>query len=154
MQISSVYLQKGVNLDLYEKIMSLCMEGYHCSQVIAILMLETIGAESPDLVKALNGLGGGVGLSGNCCGCMTGGACTLAYFGGKGPECQEDPQNREMQKEFVDWFTEEKGSADGSVHCMDILGGDWNKRFELCPDLIAESYLKCMELLNEKGFVE
>ena len=51
-------------MDLYERIIELSSMGYHCSQMIMILTLETIGEENPQLVKALGGLGGGIGY---CC---------------------------------------------------------------------------------------
>ncbi len=54
--------------------------GYHCSQMIMIMTLETIGEENPQLVKALGGLGGGIGYCGDTCGCLTGGACAIGYF--------------------------------------------------------------------------
>ena len=45
-------------MDLYERIMELGSMGYHCSQIIMIMTLETIGEENPQLVKAMGGLGG------------------------------------------------------------------------------------------------
>ena len=39
-------------MDLYERIMELGSMGYHCSQIIMIMTLETIGEENPQLVKA------------------------------------------------------------------------------------------------------
>ena len=59
-------------MDLYERIMELGSMGYHCSQIIMIMTLETIGEENPQLVKAMGGLGGGIGYCGDTCGCLTG----------------------------------------------------------------------------------
>ena len=64
-------------MDLYERIMELGSMGYHCSQIIMIMTLETIGEENPQLVKAMGGLGGGIGYCGDTCGCLTGGACAI-----------------------------------------------------------------------------
>ena len=61
-------------MDLFDRVMELSRYGYFCGQILAILMLETVGEENPGLVKAMGGLNGGVGFSQNCCGCMTGGA--------------------------------------------------------------------------------
>ena len=55
-------------MDLYERIMELGSMGYHCSQIIMIMTLETIGEENPQLVKAMGGLGGGIGYFGDTCG--------------------------------------------------------------------------------------
>ena len=48
-------------MDLYERIIELSSMGYHCSQMIMILTLETIGEENLFFVKAMGGLGGGGG---------------------------------------------------------------------------------------------
>ena len=73
-------------MDLYERIAELGSMGYHCSQMMMIMTLETIGEENPQLVKALGGLGGGIGYCGDTCGCLTGGACAIGYFPGTGGE--------------------------------------------------------------------
>ena len=80
-------------MDLYERIAELGSMGYHCSQMMMIMTLETIGEENPQLVKALGGLGGGIGYCGDTCGCLTGGACAIGYFlGNLAPEEKEDVQ--------------------------------------------------------------
>ena len=77
-------------MDLYERIMELGSMGYHCSQIIMIMTLETIGEENPQLVKAMGGLGGGIGYCGDTCGCLTGSACAIGYFlGNLAPEEKE-----------------------------------------------------------------
>ena len=67
-------------MDLYERIMELGSMGYHCSQIIMIMTLETIGEENPQLVKAMGGLGGGIGYCGDTCGCLTGSAVPSDIF--------------------------------------------------------------------------
>ena len=88
-------------MDLYEKITELGTMGYHCSQMIMIMTLETIGEENPQLVKALGGLGGGIGYCGDTCGCLTGGACAIGYFlGNLAPEEKEDEQMKPAVQEL------------------------------------------------------
>ena len=77
-------------MDLFERVMELSRYGYFCGQILAILMLETLGEDDPLLVKAMGGLNGGVGFSQGCCGCMTGGACLISSFTGKGEETGYD----------------------------------------------------------------
>ena len=77
-------------MDLFDRVMELSRYGYFCGQILAILMLDTVGEENPGLVKAMGGLNGGVGFSQNCCGCMTGGACVISYFTGKGEDTGMD----------------------------------------------------------------
>ena len=41
----------------------------------------------------------------------------------------------------------------GGVDCRDITGGNPAKRVELCPQIIAATYEKCMEILTERGLL-
>ena len=89
-------------MDLYERIIELSSMGYHCSQMIMILTLETIGEENPQLVKALGGLGGGIGYCGDTCGCLTGGACAIGLFlGNLAPQEKEDIQMKPAVQEYI-----------------------------------------------------
>lgn len=92
-------------MDLYERIAELGSMGYHCSQMMMIMTLETIGEENPQLVKALGGLGGGIGYCGDTCGCLTGGACAIGYFlGNLAPEEKEDVQMKPAVQELYQWI--------------------------------------------------
>ena len=51
-------------MDLEERIMELSRYGYACGQILAILLLDTIGEENPALVRCFQGLNGGIGSSG------------------------------------------------------------------------------------------
>ena len=141
-------------MDLMDRIMELSRYGYFCSQILAILLNETIGEEHPDLVKALGGLNGGVGYSQGCCGCMTGGCCLISYFTGKGDDTGMDhPENKTALGEFTRWFTDEMTLYHGGIDCRDITKGNPAKRVEICPQIIADTYTKCMEILSEKGLI-
>ena len=141
-------------MDLFDRIMELSRCGYFCSQILAILLLETLGEENNGLVKAMEGLNGGIGFSGGCCGCMTGGACIISYLTGKGGDTETDhPEHKSAMGEFTGWFTEEMMIDHGGVECRDITKGNPAKRVELCPQIIADTYMKCMEILTEKGLV-
>ena len=92
-------------MDLFDRVLELSRYGYFCGQILAKLMLETIGEENPGLVKAMGGLNGGVGYSQNCCGCMTAGACVISYFTGKGEDTgRDDVHNKPALAEFTQWF--------------------------------------------------
>ena len=138
-------------MDLFDKIMELSRYGYFCGQILAILMLESIGEENPGLVKAMGGLNGGVGYSQGCCGCMTGGTCLLSYFTGKGEDTgYEDPQHKPALGEFTAWFAEEMTGEYGGIDCRDITKGNPAKRVEYCPQIIRATFEKCMEILQER----
>lgn len=51
-------------MDLFDRVMELSRYGYFCGQILAKLLLETIGEENTGLVKAMGGLNGGVGFFG------------------------------------------------------------------------------------------
>lgn len=141
-------------MDLFDRILELSRYGYFCSEILAILTLETLGEENPGWIKAMGGLNGGVGYSNGCCGCMTGGCCVLSYFTGKSDEALAgDPNHKPILAEFVNWFTEEMILQHGGTDCETITGGNPAKRVEYCPQIIAETYAKCMELLEERGLL-
>ena len=141
-------------MDLFDQIMELSRCGYFCGQILAILLLETLGEEDPGFVRAMGGLNGGVGFSGDVCGCMTGGACVISYLTGKGEDTGMDhPEHKSAMGEFTRWFTEENMINFGGIDCRDITKGNPANRVELCPGIIADTYTKCMEILAEKGLL-
>ena len=141
-------------MDLIDRIMELSRYGYFCSQILMILTLETVGEENKDLVRAVGGLDGGVGYSQGCCGCMTGGACLISYFTGKGEDTGMDhPEHKSALGEFTRWFEDEMTADYGGIDCRDITKGNPAKRVEYCPQIIAAAFEKCMELLSEKGLI-
>lgn len=141
-------------MDLFDRIMELSRYGYFCAEILAILTLETTGDENPGWVKAMGGLNGGVGFSGGCCGCLSGGCCVLSYFTGKSDDALAgDPNHKAAMAEFVEWFTDEMLVQYGGTDCETITGGNPAKRVEYCPAIIAETYQKCMEILEERGLL-
>ncbi len=141
-------------MELLDRIIEHAQKGYFCSQILALLLLETVGEENPALVGAMGGLCGGVGFTSGCCGCMTGGACVLSYFTGKRTDDGEDhPQHRALLAEFVRRFTAWMSEEYGDTACMSVLHGNFSKRGLHCPQIIAFTFETCMELLEEKGFV-
>ena len=135
-------------MDLFERVMELSRYGYFCGQILAILMLDTVGEENPGLVKAMGGLNGGVGFSQGCCGCV------ISSFTGKGEDTgADDPQHKPALAEFTRWFEDEITADYGGIDCRDITRGNPAKRVEYCPQIIAATYEKCMEILTERGLL-
>ena len=131
--------------------------GYHCSQMIMILTLETIGEENPQLVKAMGGLGGGIGYCGDTCGCVWQEEPVPSdiFLGNLAPEEKEDAQMKPAVQELYQWFhkkTEEEFGA-FTVRISLIWTGVWSWRNVL--DLFAkDTYTKVMEILTERGVLE
>ena len=141
-------------MDLIDRVLELSRYGYFCSQILAILALEFRGEENPQLVKAMGGLDGGVGYSQGCCGCMTGGACVISLFTGKEEDTgYEDAQHKGALGDFTRWFEEEMTAEYGGIECRDITRGNPARRVECCPQIIASSFEKCMEILEERGLL-
>ena len=141
-------------MDLFDRVMELSRYGYFCSQILAILTLELAGEENPKLVQAMGGLDGGVGYSKGCCGCMTGGACLISYFTGKPGDFEvETPAHKPALAEFTEWFRDEITAEYGGIDCEDIIGNNAAKRVEYCPQIIAASFEKCVQILEDRGLL-
>jgi hypothetical protein len=136
-----------------DRMMELKQQGFFCSQILVILGLELQGKSNPDLVRSMQGLAGGLGFTGETCGALTGGACLLGLYAGKGfPEEQEDPRLLVMVEDLVKWFKEGFGNQYDGITCNQILGDTAKNMALRCPNLIAGTYQKIKELLVENGF--
>lgn len=136
-------------MDLFDRILELSREGYFCAQILLILALESDGKEDPDLVRAMGGLNGGLGNTGDICGSLTGGACFLSYYAGKGETDElEHPDCNRMIASLVEWFREYT-SEYGGCSCNCILEQDNRNKIQRCPVIISAVLEKCMELLEE-----
>lgn len=136
-------------MDLMQRMLELSRQGYYCAQILMLLILESEGKENTDLIRTMAGLNGGIGNTGDVCGCFTGGACLLSYYLGKG-EPDELPQEQydEILSRFAEWFREytlEYGGTD----CRNILQGDDRNRIQRCPLIMEAVMEKSMELLEE-----
>lgn len=140
-------------MDDLGRMMELAQQGFYCGQILLIMALEAQGKSNPDLVRTMHGLSGGVGMAGETCGTLTGGACLLGLYAGKGtPEEEADFRLDLMFNELVEWFREEYGLLYGSIDCDNILANDPGNRLVRCPGIMAGTYQKVQELLAAYGF--
>jgi C_GCAxxG_C_C family probable redox protein len=136
-----------------ERMQELKRQGFYCSQILMLQGLEMTGKTNPDLVRAMHGLAGGLGFSGELCGALTGGASLVGLYAGKGaPEQPEDPRLDFMIMDLVKWFKAEYGEQFGGVRCEEILAGESQNRMIRCPILVAGVFQKVKNLLVENGF--
>ena len=134
--------------DALERMLELSREGFFCAQILLMLALESEGKENPDLVRAMSGLNGGIGNTGDVCGALTGGACVLSYFLGKGEADElEHPEWKEIMEEYVGWFRQYAAEY-GGISCKCILEGDERNKIQRCPMVMQAVLEKCMELLE------
>ncbi|HNR14231.1 MAG TPA: C-GCAxxG-C-C family protein [Thermodesulfobacteriota bacterium] len=135
------------------RMMQLAQQGFHCSQILLFMGLEAQGKTNPDLIRSMSGLAGGIGFSGDVCGALTGAACLLALYTGRGkPDEEEDAMLIVMVAALVDWFTKEYGKAYGGIRCETILADDLRNKSARCPALVLRTYEKAKALLLENGY--
>jgi C_GCAxxG_C_C family probable redox protein len=98
-------------------------QGFHCSQILLFMGLEAQGKRDPDLIRAMNGLAGGMGFSGEVCGALTGGACLLGLYAGRGAPDEEEHLNLNLMiTQLVEWFSVEFGEKYGGIRCSSNFG--------------------------------
>ena len=117
-----------------------------------LLALETQGKENPDLIRAMGGLAHGSSFAGGICGTLTGAACLLGLYAGKGTDDEyEDERLKYMLKDLGDWFEQTIGSRYGGISC-EVIVGDRTEIRQRCGTIVAETYAKVMELLAASGY--
>ncbi len=135
------------------RMLELAGQGFHCSQILLSMGLDAQGKQNPDLIRAMAGLAGGVGFCGDICGALTGGACLLALYTGRGtPDEEEDQRLNLMINELVEWFSQEFSECYGGIHCREILADDPRNQTSRCPQLVTKTYEKVKALLIENDF--
>lgn len=135
------------------RMLELYQQGFNCSQILLLLGLEALGKNNPELVRAMTGLGGGLGFSGKTCGALTGGVCLLGLYAGRGtPEEREHDRFLLMVEELVRWF-EEACDAYGGINCADILGEDLANKTVTprCGSIVSGTYDKVWDILKANG---
>ncbi|MCT4594155.1 MAG: C-GCAxxG-C-C family protein [Anaeromicrobium sp.] len=137
------------------RIFQLASRGYCCTQIMVKLVLEQEERENKDLIKALNGLCGGIGSSGGTCGVLTGGICIFGLYGGK-EDCDNNKEDfNNMIKEYMEWFKEEFESTD----CLHIVGEQLlvDESGEIsypvkCGSIIEKSFNRVWQIMDEHGY--
>jgi hypothetical protein len=128
-------------------------ERFYCSQVLVTMALDLLGRDDPTLVRAMEGLAGGLGFTGDTCGTLSAGAVALGLWAGRGrAEEDEDPTLIFMIEDLVRWFNEGYGNEYGGIRCREILAGDPNAQATRCPVMVAGTFQKVKELLVDNGF--
>lgn len=133
-------------------ILRLASAGYCCSQILMQLGLEVQGVENPGLVRAVSGLCHGFPEMDGACGAVTGAACLLAYYGGKGAADEEASDRLPlMLAELSHWFKEYSSGRFSGIKCSDIVEGG-KIDATICGGLVSECYGQALTILVENGF--
>jgi hypothetical protein len=133
------------------EILPLAGRGYCCSQILGLLAMRAQGREDANLIRALGGLCHGVAESGGTCGILTGGACVLSLYVGRGAD-HEVPHERAalVLSSFAEWFVERTSSQYGGSTCSAILG-EGKPDVTRCGGLLAEAWAMVVGILAENG---
>ncbi|HHW94612.1 MAG TPA: C_GCAxxG_C_C family protein [Mogibacterium sp.] len=135
--------------DMLDKLLENFQKGYSCSQVMLLVALEIEGKENPELIRAISGLRGGIGRSGEVCGALSGGMCLLSYFGGKGTDEEEENENiKIMSKELYNWFVSYT-SEYGGIDCRQIKDDNPDNRLQRCATVVRDTLEKSISILQE-----
>jgi C_GCAxxG_C_C family probable redox protein len=137
--------------DVMFRMMELKSKGFYCSQIMMLLALENQDKTNQDLIRSMAGLAFGVGI-GDVCGALTGGACILSLYAGKGMEEEEEHfRLMGMLHELGDWFREAFAGQYGGISC-DAISEDGSLRNERCGGVVAATYQKVIEILLTNEF--
>jgi hypothetical protein len=141
--------------EIIKRMIELAEKSYNCSQILMILALEQEGQENPDLIRAMSGLGDGCGFFKETCGVMTGAACLLSWYAGKGADSEvESEKLLPMLQEFGDWFQQEAETKYAGTRCQDIVGDmvGTPEGKQICGGLIFQTFLKVNNLLESNSY--
>ncbi len=138
------------------RIYKLASSGFCCTQIMIKLALEDEEKENLDLIKALNGLCGGIGSTKKTCGVLTGGIAIIGLYAGKGQAVEHYSENfQSMLGEYGNWFEQEFES----IECLDIIGvqkitdDNGNVNYPVkCGEILLKSYEKIKEIVFKYGY--
>ena len=63
------------------------------------------------------------------------------------------PHHKGAIGEFTQWFHEKMELEYMGYDCSQIVGTNPAKKVQYCPGIIASTYEKCMEILENRGFL-
>ena len=129
-------------------------QGHNCAQLLHILAQQAAGEENTSLLRAVRGLGHGIGHSGGPCGLLSGGAAALAWLAS--PDASEPhPLLDAMLNDYASWFMEQTQSSgtncDAIVQSLAAAAGQPVQNgaqppMELCGDLLSQCWAKILEI--------
>ena len=141
--------------EIVKRMIELAEKNYNCSQIIMMMGLEQEVKENPDLVRAMSGLGDGCGFFQETCGIITGAACLLAWYAGKGADNEvESEKLLPMLQDLGDWIQKEISEKFKGTRCKDIAGDlvGTPECKQICGAIIYQTHIKVNEILTNYNF--
>ena len=143
--------------EIINRMIELAEKRYNCSQILMTLALDQEGRENSDLVRAMSGLGDGCGFFKETCGIMTGAACLIAWYAGKGSDGEvESEKLLPMLQDLGDWFQGQIGDKYKGTRCEDIVGDlvGTPEGKQICGGMLFQTFEKVNEILEAYDFVQ
>lgn len=124
--------------DRVKKAYDLHHSGYNCAQAVVGAYIDLFNMDMDQAMTIAYGFGGGVGMTREICGTLTGGAMVLGLKYGKG---EADLKQKKFVNEKVAALCKEFEQAHGSVVCgelLEIRKTDKEVNRATCDELIME----------------
>lgn len=124
------------------------MEGYNCTQSIALAFCDEIGIEKSKLLRMVSSFGGGMGRLREVCGAVSG-----MFFVAGALYGYDDPKDMQAKKEHYARIQELAGqfrAETGSIVCRELLGLEGKDKSPVPSERTAEYYKKrpCPEMIE------
>jgi C_GCAxxG_C_C family probable redox protein len=143
--------------------------GINCAESVLKAIIDTgVTDFPPEIVALATGFGGGMGLSGNNCGALTGGILAIGSVHGRRNPMEKEFKDRVNQLygnpglyRFFNGFPHQFKEKFGSPDCKEINKDctDWydKERFKKCLNIAVETAGLAMEFIlkgKEEGYTQ
>ncbi len=124
------------------------MEGYNCSQSVALAFCDEIGIEKTKLLRMVSSFGGGMGRMREVCGAVSG----MFFVAGAlyGYDAPRDMQAKKEHYERIQELAAQFRAKTGSIVCRELLGLEGKDKSPV-PSERTETYYKkrpCPEMIE------
>ena len=141
------------------------LQGYACSQAVALAFCDVMGVEEEVVSKIMLPFGGGIGRLRMTCGAISGMAAVIGMVFSK---AENDPENKKTTYAIVQELCAKFKAETGSLICSELLSGmnvpvevggiaearstEYYKK-RSCGEMVALAAKILEEYLQEKGMI-
>lgn len=136
-------------MDRGEKAKQYFLQGYNCSQAVALAFADIIDLDADLIAKLVSGYGGGIGRMREVCGSVCGAVFVLSYICG-----YNDPKDYDAKKNIyceIQDLCKQFEKENGSIICRELLGLDNQTPNNPTPEKRSNEYYKkrpCAEIVK------